>query len=149
MHSITATLSLAAMLIWPLAASAATAPHTPNEWELREECSAAGSQVDMRDCLQQKVRESEKALKDAQATALRAIAGWDEDAKFTRATKEHLAAAGQAFARYRETECAFAASLGGGAIGAALNLRRFACTAALNQKRAQDLSRSVSGLPQR
>lgn len=149
MRFMTTLLALAAVLAFPAAAGEAASPDTPNERELREECSAAGSQVDMRDCLQEKVRESEKTLKDAQATALRTIAGWDEDAKYTRVTKERLAAAGQAFARYRKAECAFAASLGGGAIGAALELQRLACVAALNQQRAQDLSRAVSYLPQR
>ncbi|GKT22512.1 lysozyme inhibitor LprI family protein [Acidovorax sp. SUPP3334] len=149
MRTMTAILALAAAMAAPTSAGATTSGQTQNERELREECSAAGSQVGMRDCLRDKARESENSLKDAQAKALRTIATWDEDAKYVRATKDRLAAAELAFSRYRETECAFQASLGGGAIGAALELQRLACTAALNQQRAQDLSRSVSSLPQR
>ncbi|WP_175537783.1 lysozyme inhibitor LprI family protein [Paracidovorax valerianellae] len=148
-----ATLTAAALLALPSAASAAggpaRAPHAPTETALRDECSLEGSQADMRACLQRKNRESEKDLKLAQAAVLRAVAGWDEDARYTQLTKDRLAAASRSFVHYRAAECAFMKSIGGGAIGAALDLRHLACTAALNWQRTRSLHSSAQDLAQR
>ncbi|MGJ7914261.1 hypothetical protein ACI48D_02115 [Massilia sp. LXY-6] len=58
-----------------------------------------------------------------------------------------VAASRQAFARYRETQCAFISSLGGGAIANALHMRRLACTIDLNNERAASLSKGIADLP--
>jgi hypothetical protein len=113
-----------------------------------EECGAY-SQAGMRECLAKKSRESAFALKQAESKAVAAIAKWDEDAKYVALAKEKLKASDAAFERYREAQCALAASLGGGAIGNALEIRRLACVTDLNRLRAESVSAAATALPSR
>ena len=53
----------------------------------------------------------------------------------------------KAYAHYRDAQCAFAASLGGGAIGNALELRRLSCLVGLNNGRAKQINTDSSELP--
>lgn len=119
-----------------------------NEARIREECSA-NSQAGMRDCLAHHAAESQRMLNNAEKKISQAIASWDEDQKFVRTAQAGLTAATQAFERYREAQCALSASLGGGAIGNALELRRLACVAAANEMRVEHLRRMTESLPRR
>lgn len=136
----------ASALICALAASALAGTAWAND--ALDECSAY-SQAGMRDCLVKKVHESEATLKQAENKVANMLSKWDEDAKHIAAAKEKLKASGKAFAQYREAQCTFAASLGGGAIGNALEMRRLACVVELNTKRAEQLTSVVDTLLQR
>ena len=74
---------------------------------------------------------------------------WDEDAKYVSSAKTKLQLSNKAFERYREAQCAVSASLGGGAIGHASDMRRLACLTELNDRRAEQLRAAFSDLPMR
>jgi len=101
----------------------------------------------MRDCLAKKAHESEQALKQAEKDVSAVLSKWDEDTKYINFAKKKFAASEKAFAKYREEQCAFAASLGGGAIGNTLDMGRLACVAELNSRRAEQLRNAVTDLP--
>ena len=115
-----AYVTLLFLLARPLVAHAAT------EAQILEQCSGA-SQAGMRDCLEKRAIASQHALRDTEKKTAEAIAAWDEDKKFIGGAQARLTAATQAFERYREAQCALSASLGGGAVGNALALRRLSC----------------------
>ena len=115
---------------------------------LREECGAL-SQAGMRDCFTTKANESEASLRQAEADAVRALSNWDEDEQYVEHAKTELAAAGRAFAQYRQMQCNFFSSLTGGAAGNGREIRRLACVAELNNQRAEQLRQAVTGLPAR
>ncbi len=119
-----------------------------NEHALREECNLH-SQAAMRDCLVQKAKESEKLLSQAEDAVRGSISKWDEDARYTGLAKAKFASSNKAFIQYRKAQCAFASSLGGGAIGHALEMRRLACMAVLNNLRAEQLRDALAHLPSR
>lgn len=133
-----------ALLIAP--AFAAAAVSTPTERELREECSAY-SQAGMWDCLTGKLDESRKTLKQAEAKLIAAVSQWDEDPKYKDLARTRFASSTKAFTGYREAQCKFAAALGGGAIGNALDMLRIACETEMNLRRADQLNRAVGGMP--
>lgn len=137
-------LCLAAYL--PVSALAASTTPTLGERALREECSAF-SQAGMRDCLAKKAEDSQKALRQAEEKVASTLSKWDEEAKYIDQAKAKLAASNKDFAKYRDAQCALASSLGGGAIGNALDMRRLACVAELNNRRAEQLRDAVSDLP--
>lgn len=128
--------------------ASAFAQEQPNELlterELREACSfdAAG----VRECLATQVKESEATLKAAESAFANAVDHWDTDAKSAKQTRQKLSAAAAAFVKYRAAQCAWAASLGGGAIGHALEMRRLACVAELNLRRADSLQTAAREL---
>jgi uncharacterized protein YecT (DUF1311 family) len=119
-----------------------------NQRALREECGAL-SQAHMRDCLTTKANESKESLRQAEADAVRVLSNWDEDEQYVEHAKTELAAAGRAFAQYRQMQCGFSSSLSGGAAGNARQIRRLACVAELNNQRAEQLRQAVYGLPGR
>ena len=129
-------------------ATAGDSPALQDERAIREACSAE-SEAGMRACLAKRAADSDKQLKQAEQKALDAISKWDEDGKYIRLTRNALQSSGKAFAQYRKAQCDFAASLGGGAIGNALDMRRFACEAELNERRAAQLRAAVQDLPRR
>jgi Lysozyme inhibitor LprI len=124
----------------------ALAQALPTERELREECSAS-SQAGMADCLAAKASASTAALAQAETRLRARIAKWDEGARFKTAARTRFAESQTAFYRYRTAACAFNSSLGGGAIGHALSMRRLACIAELNLRRAELLDRAATDLP--
>lgn len=137
-------------MAWALAIGSLTAwaAEAMDERSVREVCSD-GSQADMRACLAKKAADSATNLKQAEGKALAALGKWDEDAKYVSAAKARLDASGKAFAKYRDAQCAFNTALGGGAIGNALDMRRFACVYELNARRAEQLLGGVADLPMR
>jgi uncharacterized protein YecT (DUF1311 family) len=111
-----------------------------------EQCGAY-SEAGMRECLAKKSRESTSALKRAEEQAIIALSKWDEDAKYVNLAKEKLRASSKAYEQYRDAQCAFASSLGGGAIGNALELRRLSCLVGMNTGRTKQLNTDSSALP--
>ncbi len=111
-----------------------------------EQCGAH-SEAGMRECLAKMSYETSTALKRAEAQAIAALSKWDEDAKYVNLAKEKLRASGKAYEQYRDAQCAFASSLGGGAIGNALELRRLSCLVGLNTERTKQLKTDASTLP--
>lgn len=103
----------------------------------------------MRECLAKKADESQQALTRAGNSAVSALTQWNEDDKYVRAAKTNLAKSNKVFARYREAQCGFLTSLGGGAIGNALEIGRLACVAELNGNRAEQLRDAASALHSR
>lgn len=144
MHKLALTVFLVTAF-HPLAAMAAADANVQSERELRNECS--GEITGVRECLQKKAEESEVELKDAEKKAVDVLTKWDEDAKYVNQAKAKLKASNRDFVKYRESQCSFASSLGGGAIGNALAMRRFACIAELNSRRAFQLRDLVSDRP--
>ncbi|PMS14295.1 DUF1311 domain-containing protein [Trinickia caryophylli] len=129
-------------------ATAADSPALQDEHAIREACSGE-SEAGMRECLAKRAADSDKKLKQAEQKALDAVSKWDEDGKYIRLARNELQSSGKAFTQYRKAQCDFAASLGGGAIGNALDMRRFACEAELNERRAEQLRAAVQDLPRR
>jgi uncharacterized protein YecT (DUF1311 family) len=113
-----------------------------------EECGAF-AQAQMRQCLAKKRQESEARLVAAQRAATSAIEHWDEDPKFKAQAQEKFRQSSSAFINYRDAQCAFVVSLGGGAIGNALEMRRSACIYGLNSSRTADLKAAIANLPTR
>lgn len=130
----------------PLSTLAASTDPVVGERALRDECSAF-SQAGMRDCLVKTAETSQKALRQAEEMVAGTLSKWDEDSKYVSLAKTRLAASSKEFARYRDAHCAFSLSLGGGAAGNALDMRRLACVSELNNRRAQQLRDAVSDLP--
>ncbi|UZR27350.1 lysozyme inhibitor LprI family protein [Methylococcus mesophilus] len=112
---------------------------------VRQECSVY-SEAEMRICLLKKAGESETKLKEAEDYVLGRLAKWDEDTKYVALAKAKLMASSLAFVRYRETQCAFAESLGGGAVGNGLAMLRLGCVFELNIRRAEQLKVAVDSL---
>ena len=122
--------------------------HRDHAGEVLDQCGEY-SQAGMRDCLEKKVGESAAALAKADGKTLAAIRQWDEDPKFAAQAEAKLRASASDFAKYRAAQCAFVTSLGGGAIGSALELRRLACVFAMNTQRLQELTRLAAELPKK
>ena len=111
------------------------------------EVCGGNSQAGIRQCLEIKARENAQLLRQAENRLFAAIAKWDEDQKFIKAATAKFTAANKAYATYRTTQCAFAASLGGAAIGNALPMRQLACPIDLDSARTQLLNISAGTLP--
>jgi uncharacterized protein YecT (DUF1311 family) len=100
----------------------------------------------VRECLDKQAKESEARMKAAETAFTIAVDRWDTDAKYAKQTRQKLSEAAAAFIKYRAAQCAWATSLGGGAIGNALEMRRLACVAELNLRRADSLQSSAREL---
>jgi uncharacterized protein YecT (DUF1311 family) len=137
---------LACALGLPHFSNGVRAANLQSERAALEECGAY-SEAGMRECLAKKAHQSAMALRRAEEQALSALSKWDEDAKFINLAKEKLRVSNKAYVQYRDAQCAFAASLGGGAIGNALELRRLSCLVGLNNGRAKQINADSSELP--
>ncbi len=139
-------IALACALGLPDFSNEVRAAELQSELTALEECGAY-SEAGMRECLAKKAHESAMILRGAEGQAIAALSKWDEDAKFINLAKEKLRVSNKAYEQYRDAQCAFAASLGGGAIGNALELRRLSCLVGLNNGRAKQLNADASELP--
>ncbi len=119
-----------------------------NGMEAMAQCGAE-SQAGMHACLVRLQTESVRSLSSAEREAAKALGDWDEDTRFVQLAREKLMRSSRAFEQYRESQCDFAASLGGGAISNAIELRRLACRVALNKARAAQLESIAAELPAR
>lgn len=77
------------------------------------------------------------------------LSKWDEDTRYISVARARLRASNEVFRRYREEQCAFAAALGGGAIGNGLDMLRLACFYELDLTRAKQLESDATTLPVR
>lgn len=111
-----------------------------------EDCDAL-SQAQRLGCLGRRVAASQEKLRQAEIVVVNRITHWDEDDRQVRQAGARLAAAKREFAKFRELHCEFVASLGGGAIGSAIEARRLICVADLNTARAASLRDAVAELP--
>jgi hypothetical protein len=110
-----------------------------SEQEIVEECGDVGSSADVGRCYARKAKESEIALKEAEKKMRVALDKWFIEEQYIRLAKTRLTASGEDFIRYRESQCAFAWSLGGSAIGHALDMVRDSCIAGENNHRAAQI----------
>jgi uncharacterized protein YecT (DUF1311 family) len=118
------------------------------ERELREECSASAlSQIEFGECLEKKRQESASELQSAETLMRTALTQWDEDAYFVHQAQEMFTVAANAFTAYRELQCEFARSRGGGGVHS--STFRLACETELNLKRAAELRDAASLIPQK
>ena len=130
----------------PLSGLAATSPAVVlGERALREECSGF-SEVGIQNCLTRKAEKSQKTLLQAEEKAAGILAKWDEDDKYIYQAKTRLTTSNKVFVKYRETQCDFASSLSGGGVDGSHEMRRLACVAELNNRRAQQLLDAVSDM---
>lgn len=139
-------IAFCSIVLSPLLANATPGSAVQTERDLYEECSAY-SQAGMRDCLAKKAKNSQEALRQAEEEAASLLSKWDEDGQYANRAKAKLAASNKEFAKYRETQCGFTASLSGGGAGNAHEMGRLACVAELNNRRAEQLRNAVSDLP--
>ena len=124
----------------PLSALAAQTSSIASEWDLRMECSnSTPSEAEMTRCLKAKALKSQKELQNTEKKMIKILSEWDEDPSNINIAKANLTAANKEFIKYRDAQCKFNYSLGGGAIENALEMRLFACIAELNNRRNQQL----------
>jgi uncharacterized protein YecT (DUF1311 family) len=95
--------------------------------------------VDVNECLEKKAAESEKALKDAEKTAIDRLGQWDESDEYIKLAKKAIRVSGKTFLQYRKDHCALATSMLGLARGVVIDRQRNACVAELNNRRAKQL----------
>lgn len=129
-----------AVLFLLCVSATALADTLPLEHLIRDACSDRYfAQVDVQACVQQDAERSATAWRNAQAQAIAKMQQWDEEPKYADAALKKYHAAEQAFAAYRNRYCDWAASLGGGAIGTARQMRKNACIAEQNRTHAKQL----------
>jgi hypothetical protein len=107
------------------------------------------SQAEMRPCLQEEVRKSFAALGRSNLNMTQALSAWDETSRYRNAAIAALRRSETAFSAYRKSLCAFDASLGGGAIGTALESRSMRCVIQLNLERSSWLDAKAKAIPKR
>ncbi|AMO99335.1 hypothetical protein CAter10_1569 [Collimonas arenae] len=137
---------LLAVTLALLGSGSVLADGAQNKQSALEECSAY-SGAGMRGCLQKKADASGIELARAESNVRGALKKWDEDAQYVKLAQSRFEVSNKEFLRYRDAYCGFNASLGGGAIGGALDTRKLACTAELNVNRSQQILDAVSHLP--
>ena len=128
------------IIITPLSVFANLKYANLNQSELRRYCGEkVFSQVDLAYCLEEIFHTSQAELDKSQQNFLNALSNWDEYKEYIVIAKNKLKKANKEFIKYRDLQCDFAYSLGGGAIGNALNMYKFSCLAELNFQRAKQL----------
>ena len=131
----------------PLSALAAQTVTIASERELRIECSnSTPSEADMTECLKAKALKSQKELQNTETKLIKKLSEWYEEPSYINIAKANLTAANKEFIKYRDAQCKFNYSLGGGAIENALEMRLFACIAELNNRRNQQLIDLMSNI---
>ena len=131
----------------PLSALAAQTVTIASERELRIECSnSTPSEADMTECLKAKALKSQKELQNTETKLIKKLSEWYEEPSYINKAKANLTASNKEFIKYRDAQCKFNYSLGGGAIENALEMRLFACIAELNNRRNQQLIDLMSNI---
>ena len=75
---------------------------------------------------------------------IKILSKWDEDPSYINIAKANLTTANKEFIKYRDAQCKFNYSLGGGSIENALEMLLFSCIAELNNRRNQQLINLMS-----
>lgn len=109
------------------------------EGDVRTECSGVPGGAGMLACVVAKAAASKRALDRAEVAARAALPKVDPWPRFVAEAQQHFAQSRRDFARYRAAQCAFNASLAGGAAGNSREIMRLACIAELNMLRAAHL----------
>ncbi len=134
-----------AVLFLLCVSATALADTLPLEYSIRDACSDRYfAQVDVQACVRQDAERSATVWHNAQAQAIAKRQQWDEEPKYADAALKKYHAAEQAFAAYRNRYCDWAASLGGGAIGTARQMRKNACIAEQNRTHAKQLQQMMN-----
>ncbi|WP_081686703.1 lysozyme inhibitor LprI family protein [Chitinilyticum litopenaei] len=121
------------------AGAAVSASEMPvEELRARDECDAL-SQADRRACLQRKVDQSHAVLRGVEKRMSQSISAWDEDDKYISLANALFIKSIKDYEKYRDSHCAFIATLSGGAAGTAHEARRLVCLVELNARRAEQL----------
>ncbi|MFQ0992253.1 lysozyme inhibitor LprI family protein [Gilliamella apicola] len=131
------------IIITPLSVFANLKYANFNQFELRNYCNEkVFSQVAVANCLEKIFYISEAELDKSQWKLSNVLSKWDEGRDYIVRAKNKLKKSHKEFIKYRDRECDFAHSLGGGAIG--LNKITYSCLAELNFQQAKllDLYRS-------
>jgi uncharacterized protein YecT (DUF1311 family) len=100
-------------------------------------CSKDNSHVEMSECIEGRAAQSMAQLKAAESKLLRRIEKMDEEQEYILQMKQDLEKANDTFARYRQMQCKFYASMAAGGNSAG-NLRQ-ACITELNERRTDQL----------
>ena len=117
---------------------------TNSQLALRHQCSEAFfTQIEVKACLEKALTSSTQALQKAEAAMEQALKNWDQDPRYIQTARKHLKAAHREFMEYRSQQCSLLSAINGGAAGNAFELRRLACTAELNNRRAAQLQEVV------
>ena len=128
------------IIITPLSVFADSKYANLNQYELRLYCSNNTlSEAELTECLEKIFYTSQAELDKSQQNFFNALSNWDEDKEYIVIAKNKLKKANKEFIKYRDLQCDFAYSLGGGAIDNALNMYKFSCLAELNFQRAKQL----------
>ena len=126
------------IIITPLSVFANLKYANLNQSELRRYCGEkVFSQVDVAYCLEKIFYISEAELDKSQWKLSNLLSKWDEGRDYIVRAKNKLKKSHKEFIKYRDRECDFAHSLGGGAIG--LNKITYSCLAELNFQQAKQL----------
>lgn len=115
------------------------------ELALRQACSYDGAGI--RACLEAKHSASARDLQLAEKEFQSSVDQWDQEKPLLDISLQELFSANASFKQYRKDQCALASTLGGTAIGNALDVRQLACEAELNQRRAAQLRAFGADLP--
>jgi hypothetical protein len=118
-----------------------------SEEQARDECSAAGGQGDMHDCLVAKVEKSKFHLEQMEGRVLASIRQWFDSQPYKENALRKFRKSDLAFARDRDAHCAFMGALTGGAAGNSSENMRLACMYELNMRRVAQLRGRASNLP--
>ena len=111
-----------------------------NQRQLRNYCSNNTlSEAELTECLEKIFHTSQAELDKSQQKFFDALTNWYEDKQYIIIAKTKLKRTNQEFIKYRDLQCDFAYSLGGGAIENALNMFKFSYLAELNLQRTKQL----------
>ena len=117
---------------------------THSQLALRHHCSETFfSQIEVKTCLEQALTASADALQKSEEAFDHALQNWDQAPRHIQAARKHLKASQKEFVEYRTQQCNLLSAINGSAAGNAFELRRLACNAELNNRRAEQLQEGV------
>ena len=117
------------------AASALAQSSAPGE----KQCFRKPSHVEARACLEEQAKQSAMSVKQAESNVRSSLAKWDQEPSYKSRSTSELEAASLQFVRFRDSQCAFHASMAAGGNGA--GDRRLLCEIELNNRHIADLQR--------
>lgn len=106
----------------------------------RAECSAAGSHVETRACLQAKADASARELVSTQDEMFKSLAASDQEPTYIKRSISEFKLSVKQFSRYHAQQCEFIASLAAGGNGQ--NDLRLSCIYELNRQRISQIQQT-------
>lgn len=138
---------LLTLLFVSFATKSIKAQEAANEKQIIAFCSDTYfSQADLLNCVSKKASESSAKLNKAEKEVSRKISAWDEQNSFITGALKKLTQSKDAYLTYRQKQCAFGASLAGGAAGNTHEIRRLACEYELNLVQEHLIQRMTENL---